>query len=368
MNTNKGRTEMNELPTEERCRQVIQSVTKPGVMEFFEAHERAAIDHWAIERGIKPTQFTSTELAQRILSDHYGAPSGVPERDEATGTGPATQDRPADIWRDNPPATVTQRDGTDENLELRPGERWATPEEKKAYEKHLAESTRKLEPKLELTPEERWNKQMDRSEAVMLRQERIQVKEEQQHDRMDQILDMAQKVLVSFIAKIGGPATAADIERTHELAKEYAWEKSKAMIGTMPVKPETESAVPVGTVKAGKLDPINQAPSGQFPNIKRDQGFKLGGVGHVPIVPKEDYVLTKTQTDAKTYTDPKPKPDAWATTEPKGWPTQASKDEEIAELRQIVEDQKAIITNLDKRLEAGRKRGQMLRDLLSKEV
>lgn len=278
---------MNELPTEERCRELYMKLTKPGGNPAFVTEERSAAQEWGMLRGIDPLA-SDWYLASRLLSDHYGSPSTLPERDEATGTGPATQDRPADIWRDNPPGTVTQRDG-------------------------------KPEPKLELTAEERWHSQMNRSEVMITKQERLQheeerlqIQREQQQDKFERILAQAEKVLVSFIAKIGGPATAADIERTQELAKGPAWEKIKAMIGTMPVKPETESAVPVGT---GTVT--------DFPNIKRDRGFTQGG-----------------------YT----------------------KEQEIKELRLIVEDQKVIMANLYKRIEDGRKRGQMVRDLLSKEL
>lgn len=222
---------MNELPTEERCRKIMLSRIMPGEIQYFSDSERPAIKRWAEENGHDLLKMNDGETAARILSEHHGAPDTLPGRDEATGT----------------------------------------------------------EPKLALTAEERWHSQMNRSEVMITKQERLQHEEErlqtqreQQQDKFERILAQAEKLLIVA----------------------------------------------------------------QGPELK----------------------ITKTQTDAKTYTDPKPKPDAWATTEPKGWPTQASKDEEIAELRLVIKDQKDIIAILDKRLEAGRKRGQMVRDLLSKEL
>lgn len=289
---------MNELPTEKRCKDVILTHRIDKIPIYFTDSEAQSAREWAIVRGIDTRHMNHADLASRILSEHYGAASTLPERDEATGTGPATADRPADVWRESA-GTIEQRDG---KPELRPGERWATTEEQKAYEKHMAESTGKPEPKLATTAEERWAKQMARCEAMIEKQERMQEREEK-------LLIMAERLVAMAIARLSPPPTAEEIERTHELAKERGWEKCEATIGT---------------VKAGSGTPTTEAAGhSSFPNIKRGQGLKLDG-----------------------YTA----------------------EQEIQDLRAIVEDQNAIIKEYEKRLEAGRKRGQMVRDLLSQEV
>lgn len=338
---------MNELPTEERCRKIMLSRIMRGEIQYFSESERPAIKRWAEENGHDLLKMNDGETAARILSEHYGAPSALPEqepkkldmrfekpaeislvrlmlggenvcelkvyaealdrlnlklgaefehanpepkpsplpeRDEATGTGPATADRPADLWKDNPPATVTQR-----SVKLPLG----------------------------IMPEWRWKEL-----------------------RAKELMETIGRYIES-----GDPITE---EWGQELTQLIDWitvmRKPKHPGGFASTK-DTVVAPGSGTVT-------------DFPNIKRDEDLKLGGVGHVPIVPKEDYVITKTQTDAKTYTDPKP------------WPIEGgyTKDQEIRELRYLVDEQKAIIANLEKRLEAGLKRGQMVRDLLSQGV
>lgn len=197
----------------------------------------------------------------------------------ADTSGPGTESGAPEIWREGGPK-LTQRNGpatepakTEQELWEVEMQRWRAHIQK--CEEHIGEAA-----DLHHKCQQAFEKAFEREQQLVT--------------RMEQLLEKAELLLVRIVARQSGAPTEADIKRTQELKRERGWEENKATVGTIPTEPIGNPLIPSGSTSS-------------FPQIKRE--FAQGG--HIPAsqMPKPDYTIEKTHTDASAYPGAKPGPE-----------------------------------------------------------